>query len=126
MSYPSGTASGFRSAALAGGFLITVFGGVGVWAQAPDLRLIDAVRAERSEAAEALLAETDVNATQADGATALHWAAYLDNETMAARLVAAGAVPGAENDLGATPLTLACENANPAMVELLLKAGADR
>jgi ankyrin repeat protein len=105
--------------------LVMVMASVGLSAQAPDLRLIDAVRAERSAAAEALLAETDVNATQADGATALHWAAYLNNETMATKLVAAGAEPGATNDLGVTPLTLACENANPAVVELLLRAGAD-
>ncbi len=105
--------------------LVMVMAAVGLSAQEPDLRLIDAVRAERSEVVAALLADTDVNVAQADGATALHWAAYLDNETMAAQLVASGAAPGAVNDLGVSPLTLACENANSAMVSLLLEAGAD-
>lgn len=114
-----------RAASVAGCVLSVVASGVGLSAQAPDLRLIDAIRAGRSEVVVARLADTDVNATQADGATALHWAAYLDNETLAAKLVASGAAPGATNELGVTPLTLACENANPAMVELLLRAGAD-
>ncbi len=105
--------------------LVMVMAAVGLSAQEPDLRLIDAVRAERSEVVAALLADTDVNVAQADGATALHWAAHLDDETLAARLVTAGADAGAVNDLGVSPLILACENANPAMVELLLGAGAD-
>ena len=97
-----------------------------VRAQDSDLRLIDAVKLQDAQAVGRLLdASVDVNATQADGATALHWAAYLDHLEMARLLVDAGADAGAANAHGVVPLSLACTNANPAMVDLLLAAGAD-
>ncbi len=110
---------------LAASGLLVLFYAAGLSAQGSALRLIDAVRNERSEALPALLAESDVNATQPDGATALHWAAYRDDLATATKLIDAGADAGAANDLGITPLALACENANGAMVEVLLGAGAD-
>ena len=110
---------------LVGAALVAVVGGANLSAQAPELRLIEAVRTGQSELAVTLLPDVDVNAAQADGATALHWAAYFDDEMLAARLVASGADAGAANDLGVTPLSLACENGSPSMVGLLLKAGAD-
>ena len=97
-------------------------------AQSPDLRLIDAVRGQQAAVVADLLETaggSDVNAAQPDGATALHWAAYRDDLETAGRLVTAGAAAGAANDLGVTPLTLACGNASPGMVRLLLAAGAD-
>ena len=95
-------------------------------AQAPDLRLIDAVKLQDAQAVGRLLdASVEVNATQADGATALHWAAYLDDLATARLLVEAGADAGAANTHGVGRLTLACTNANAAMVDLLLAAGAD-
>jgi ankyrin repeat protein len=66
-----------------------------------------------------------VNAPQADGMTALHWAAYQDDLDLAKLLVRAGANVKAANRYGVTPLSLACTNGNGAMVEMLLKAGAD-
>ena len=57
--------------------------------------------------------------------TALHWAAYQDDLEIAELLVRAGANVKAANRYGVTPLSLACTNGNGAMVELLLKAGAD-
>ena len=65
----------------------------------------------------------DVNAPQADGMTALHWATYLDDLETAKLLVSANA--NATNRYGVTPLSLACQNGNTAMVELLLAQGAD-
>ena len=97
-------------------------------AQNPDLRLIDAVREQQASVIADLLETAggpSVNAAQPDGATALHWAAYRDDLETAGRLVAAGADAGAANDLGVTPLALACGNASPGMVRLLLAAGAD-
>lgn len=91
----------------------------------PDTRLIDAVRHGRTETITDLLAGTDVNGAQADGGTALHWAAYRDDLETLRLLLAAGAGAGAANDLGVTALALACGNANARMVELLLAAGAD-
>jgi uncharacterized protein len=67
----------------------------------------------------------DVNAPQADGTTALHWAAYHDDLELANRLLAAGASVQAANRYGMTPLALACTNGNAAMVERFLDAGAD-
>ena len=67
----------------------------------------------------------DPNATAADGATALHWAAYHDHGEAAGRLLDAGADPNATNDLDATPLWNASLNGSAAMVGRLLAAGAD-
>ena len=60
-----------------------------------------------------------------DGATALHWAAYLDDATAAGLLIDAGADVGAANRAGVTPLSLAAAGAGAALVERLLQAGAD-
>ena len=98
---------------------------VPVRAEHPDLRVIEAVRQGDSDAVGALLrADADVNARQLDGATALHWAAYLDDLETAKLLLHAGARPDVANELDVTPLYLACENANAALVRLLLEAGA--
>jgi uncharacterized protein len=72
-----------------------------------------------------LLAKADVNATQVDGATALHWAVYRDNVEMVDLLLKAGANVKAANREGTTPLFMAALYGNPAMIERLLKAGAD-
>ncbi len=94
-------------------------------AGANDGSLIDAVKARDAEAVEALLgASADVNAPAADGATALHWAAYHDALPLADRLLAAGAAVDAANDYAVTPLSLACDNGSAGMVERLLEAGA--
>jgi ankyrin repeat protein len=67
----------------------------------------------------------DVNAAQADGMTALHWAVYHDDARTTKLLLEAGANAKAANHYGVTPLTLACTNGNAEIVEMLLKAGAD-
>ena len=96
-----------------------------VQAQPPDLRLLNAVRDADHPAVRALLQRpVDVDAAQPDGATALHWAAYLDDLETAHLLIEAGAAVDAANQLGATPLYLACENGNAALVRKLLAAGA--
>jgi uncharacterized protein len=71
-----------------------------------------------------LTAKADVNATQADGTTALHWAAHHDEDDMVAKLLSVGAKADVANRYGITPLLLACENGNEGIVRALLKAGA--
>jgi ankyrin repeat protein len=66
-----------------------------------------------------------VNIAQADGTTALHWAARWDDLEMARTLIRAGANPQATNRNGATPMFLATVNGNAPMIELLLGAGVD-
>ncbi|NOT28164.1 MAG: hypothetical protein HOP16_18945 [Acidobacteria bacterium] len=91
-----------------------------------DLRVLDAVKQRNHESIRSLLKErVDVNTRQPDGATALHWAAHLDDLAAADLLIQAGADVKVANDYGITPLSLACTNASPAMVARLLKGGAD-
>ena len=90
-----------------------------------DLGLLEAVQKGDKEAVRSLLLQVDVNAAQADGATALAWAAHRGDLETAELLIGAGADVNAANDYGATPLLLACTNRNAVMVEQLLQAGAD-
>ena len=77
-------------------------------------------------AVEKLVAQhADVNAPQADGATALHWAVFQSDQAMVDLLLGAGANPKAANHDGSTPLWLACINGDAAVIAALLKAGAD-
>jgi uncharacterized protein len=69
--------------------------------------------------------KADVNAVQADGATAIQWAVYRDDLEMADVLIAAGANIKLANREGATPLYLASLHGSAPMIEKLLKNGAD-
>src|SRR5262245_41295946 len=95
-------------------------------AGADDLRLIDAVRNHDSRAVQTLLGQkVAVNTRGADGATALLWAAHWNDAASADLLIKAGADVNLANDLQMTPLSLACLNGNGALVQSLLKAGAN-
>jgi ankyrin repeat protein len=87
--------------------------------------LIDAIRHGDVAAAERLIATADVNAREADGTTALHWAARANAIELVGRLLRAGADPGAVNRYGMTPLQLAVVTGNPRLVGALIEAGAD-
>ena len=67
----------------------------------------------------------DVNAREADGTTALHWAARADDTDEVRRLLRAGARADMANRYGVTPLALAAANGNAAIMDLLIAAGAD-
>ncbi len=66
-----------------------------------------------------------INAPQADGTTALHWAVRRNDLATADALIKAGADVKAVNRYGVTPLALAAMNGNAAMIRRLLDAGAD-
>ena len=78
------------------------------------------------EAVRALLKEhVDVNAPEADGTSALHWAAHSNDLETAQLLIRAGANAKAASRYGVTPLSEAATYGSAALVEALLKAGAD-
>src|SRR5262245_30289146 len=89
-----------------------------------DTSLADAVQRRDTQTVLSLLKKNaPVNAPQSDGATALHWAAYLEDAEMTALLIRAGAQVTTPNNYGVTPLVLAAENGNTPIIEQLLKAG---
>lgn len=93
---------------------------------ASDARLVNAARKADWAAVRALVQQhVDVNASQADGTTALDWAAERNDVAAAKLLIGAGADVKAANRYGMTPLSLASGNGNATIVEMLLKAGAD-
>jgi ankyrin repeat protein len=88
--------------------------------------IADAVMRGDSAAVRKLVEQhADVNAAQADGATALHWAVYQSNREMLDLLLRAGANPKLANREGATPLWLASINGDATTITALLTAGAD-
>src|SRR5256885_4013805 len=79
----------------------------------------DAVRAMLKDGA-------DVNTAQADGMTALHWAAQKGDVELAKLLLYASANVKATTRIGGyTPLLMASKNGDAPMVATLLTAGAD-
>ena len=88
--------------------------------------LVDAVKAGDKAAALALIdRHADVNAPEADGTTALHWAAHQNDLDLVERLIRAGANANVKNDYGATPMSEAAVTGSANLIEALLKAGAD-
>ena len=91
-----------------------------------DAPLADAAEKADSAAVQKLLQQgADINASQIDGMTALHWAARRDDLPLAKTLLAAGANAKAENRYGVTPLSLVCVAGDAPFAELLLDAGAN-
>ena len=88
--------------------------------------LVDATRDGDISTVRALLAQgAGVDAAEADGTSALHWASYRDDIETVGLLLDAGADVNAANDLGATPLWAAGQNGSVVLVRRLLAAGAD-
>src|SRR6185503_2685293 len=67
----------------------------------------------------------NVNTPQADGTTALHWAAHWNDVEAVTLLLGAGANAATMNRFGASPLSEAATSGNAGLVKALLDAGAD-
>jgi ankyrin repeat protein len=88
--------------------------------------IVKAVKAGDAATVRTLLKQPGAaNAADADGTTALQWAADRDDLPVAEMLVRAGANVKAANRYGVTPMYSAALNGNARMIVLLLKAGAD-
>src|ERR1700722_13062276 len=92
-----------------------------VFAAGSSRSLVEAVKTQNKQAVGDLLrGHADVNGVEPDGATALHWAAHWDDSETARKLIDAGAQVNVRNELGITPLLLACSNGSRKMIQLLL------
>jgi ankyrin repeat protein len=115
-----------RMRCLRGLLLAALLGAFSLGAAGREALLADAVqRGDKPAVLTLLKTHADVNAPQGDGATALHWAAYLDDADTTALLIKAGARVDSTNNYGVTPLALASENGKASIISQLLKAGAD-
>jgi ankyrin repeat protein len=96
-------------------------------AAAAPAAVVDAAMAGNRDAVRSLLKDgADVNMTQADGMTALHWAAQKGDVDMATVLLYASANVKATTRIGGyTPLLIASKNGDAAMIDTLVQAGAD-
>src|SRR4029434_8254246 len=90
-----------------------------------DTRLIQAAKNRDLKTFRELVSKVDVRVALPDGTTALHWAAHWNDAEAVEALIRAGADVNAANDLGVTPLGLACTDGGPVVVASLLRAGAD-
>src|ERR1700752_3673739 len=71
------------------------------------------------------VSHADVNAPQADGTTALQWAAHWNDLDAVKALLSLGGNPRLANRYGVTPLSEAAAAGNAAMIGALLDSGAD-
>lgn len=113
-------------------FIVSAGSFLGVWAccsvlaSGADTRLADAVEANSIEKIEAAIASgAELNGSQIDGMTALHWACYHDSTELAGRLIDLGADVNARNRYGVSPLYLASLNGNKKIVTRLLAESVD-
>ena len=106
--------------------LVLAFPSAAVSEERSPTAIADAVQKKNFSLAAQLIHEgVEVNATQADGMSALHWASLHDDSATVVNLISAGAKVSKATRFGITPLTIACQNGSQPIVELLLSQGAD-
>ena len=105
----------------------TLFGILAVAAaQTASATIATAARDADVDAVKKMIASgADVNAPEADGTSALLWAAYQQSPELVSTLLKAGANPNTPNRFGMTPLLQASRYGDAATIDLLLKGGAD-
>jgi ankyrin repeat protein len=92
---------------------------------ATDQRLLQAAaRGDHAAVRQLISQRLDVNAADADGTTALHWAVWADDLATTNELIRAGAKVTVANAFGVTPVYIAAEHGNAGIVGRLLDAGA--
>jgi ankyrin repeat protein len=107
-------------------WLLAAVAVAGLDAAGNNLRVIDAVKQGNAAAVKALISQrADVNAAEADGMTALHWAVRANDAPTVQMLIRAGAKVNVASRYGMTPILLAAQNGDPTVVAALLKAGAN-
>jgi ankyrin repeat protein len=96
-------------------------------AASPASSIVDAAIQGNRDAVRAFLKDgADVNTSQPDGMTSLHWAAQKGDIELAKTLLYAGANMKATTRIGGyTPLLIASRIGNAAMIETLASGGAD-
>jgi uncharacterized protein len=94
-------------------------------AAGPTPDLVAAVKAGNVAAVRTLIErKADVNATEVDGTSALHWAVRAGDLATSELLIRAGAHINAANRYGVTALSLAARNGRAELIDLLLKSNA--
>lgn len=94
-------------------------------AAGPTPDLVAAVKAGNVAAVRTLIERKfDVNATEVDGTSALHWAVRAGDLATTDLLIRAGAHINAANRYGVTALSLAARNGRAELIDLLLKSNA--
>ena len=95
-------------------------------AAGPEPALVAAVKTGDTAAVRTLLnRKVDINATEVDGTSALHWAVRAGDLSTTELLIRAGARVDAANRYGVTPLSLAARTGRGDLVGLLLNSGAN-
>jgi ankyrin repeat protein len=94
--------------------------------QSASASVVSATRdADVAEVRKLIAAGSDVNAPEADGTSALLWAAHQGSPELVSMLLDAGANPNAANNFGVTPLLEASRYGDAGSIKALLEGGAD-
>ncbi|HTQ99937.1 MAG TPA: ankyrin repeat domain-containing protein [Candidatus Acidoferrum sp.] len=114
----------FVTRTLAGAVLTALLANAALAVEGNEQQLLALASSGNTKGALSLLKNnTDVNQSQADGTTALHWAIYYNDADLVKKLIAQKADVHAKNEFGATPMSQAAIAGNVEILKALLDAG---